>query len=374
MAIRLAILADGDPIDPKTNSGVAASLVEAFRLDTRLEVVRARSAAITGWRRTLVRVLAFHPSPQRWRSRASWGTTRPWVRSISRAFSLGRVGRVDYIVHVRGVYRPTRRPYVAFIDSTIALRREHWPPSGAGERDLARLVAAEGEYLRSAAAVFVAGDYLVEHLVAAYSVQRERIKVVGAGQRYSDARTLAELPEADHAEGQSPPTRAPRILFVGRDFQRKGGDLLVAAFAQVRKRFPSSTLVLVGSPTVPSGEGIEVYGDVTPAVLDDIYRSATLFCLPARFEPFGIALLEAMAHGLPCVVSDYGALPTVVENAAAGVVVPRNPEAIASALLGLLDEPERAAELGARAFAYGREQTWERVTSRIVSTLEELQG
>ena len=65
--------------------------------------------------------------------------------------------------------------------------------------------------------------------------------------------------------------------------------------------------------------GVTVLGArlrIEPVQLSELYRTATLFCLPARFEPFGLVLLEAMAHGVPCVASRVGGIPEILPVAA----------------------------------------------------------
>jgi len=121
------------------------------------------------------------------------------------------------------------------------------------------------------------------------------------------------------------------------------------------------------------GERVTFPGDVPDAALPALYQSADIYVLPAntRAEAFGIALLEAMASGLPCVTTEVGSGTSyVVQNEVTGLVVPpRSPEALAQALQRLVNDSDLRTRLGAA----GRERvlqhfTLERMIERVEAT------
>jgi len=109
--------------------------------------------------------------------------------------------------------------------------------------------------------------------------------------------------------------------------------------------------------------------------LADLYARASVFCLPSRFEPYGLVAVEAMAHELPCVVTP-GALAEVVLDGETGIVVPQeDPVALAGALSRLLDDPPYARRLGVDARSRVEEQlTWDAVVERMTPGLERVAG
>jgi phosphatidylinositol alpha-1,6-mannosyltransferase len=124
---------------------------------------------------------------------------------------------------------------------------------------------------------------------------------------------------------------------------------------------------------------VRFLGFLDPDGLEEAYRAADVFLLPSRQDPgggvegFGIAFLEAALRGLPAVAGRSGGIPDAVEDGVTGVLVdPHDPEAIASALLGLARDPARRRALGeaARRRALG-EFTWERVVPRLLRALGE---
>jgi glycosyltransferase involved in cell wall biosynthesis len=122
-----------------------------------------------------------------------------------------------------------------------------------------------------------------------------------------------------------------RVLMVGNDFLRKGTHYLIEAFRLIKE--PSARLKIRGS--VPRGYAhriqdprIEILGPVTKSGLDSLYRWANVFCLPSIDEGFGLAALEALAYGLPLVVTDNVGSADVLDPVVTCVVPIRDAGAI----------------------------------------------
>lgn len=112
-----------------------------------------------------------------------------------------------------------------------------------------------------------------------------------------------------------------RVLFVGGDFRRKGGELLLEWY---RTQQPERCeLHLVTREPVPAQPGVFVYPDMTPnsQELLQLYLQSDLFILPSLGECFGIATIEAMAAGLPVIASDVGATADIIEPGRNGYIV-----------------------------------------------------
>jgi glycosyltransferase involved in cell wall biosynthesis len=159
------------------------------------------------------------------------------------------------------------------------------------------------------------------------------------------------------AHEASPDARRPTILYVGRLVERKGVAYLIDAAAQL----PRARVVIIGDgPDRPALEArargnpsIEFRGWVTPAELDEAYRAATVFALPAVVdkrgdtEGLGMVLLEAMSYHVPVVTTALGGITDIVENDETGLVVPPNDApALAAAIERLLQDRALASRLG----------------------------
>ena len=148
---------------------------------------------------------------------------------------------------------------------------------------------------------------------------------------------------------------------VGGITAKKGHVNLVRAARKVVDDLPGTRFVFVGLPIDPGPVRQEIERlDLAPTVtlagyLPDAWRvmpGFDVYCLPSRFEGMPVSLLEAMALGLPCVATSVGGVPEVVTDGLDALMVsPDQPDALASALIGLLRDPPRRAEMGERARA-----------------------
>jgi glycosyltransferase involved in cell wall biosynthesis len=156
---------------------------------------------------------------------------------------------------------------------------------------------------------------------------------------------------------------APRAIFVGRLAREKGLDILIAAWSRVKSRFPTAQLVLAGvgpelaalenqarsfALTIGPGQAVEFAGMVAKS--EAAIRQADLFVLPSREEGMSIALLEAMALGIPIVGSMIPGNQRLVQDRLHGrLVPPDDPDALARTMIEQFDDFGRAMEMGQAA-------------------------
>lgn len=142
------------------------------------------------------------------------------------------------------------------------------------------------------------------------------------------------------------------ILFVGIDWERKGGPTLLEAFKLVLEHHPDAQLTIVGCSPQVDVPRCQVMGRVPIEQVSAFYEEAAVFCLPTKLEPFGVVFVEAMSHKLPLVATNVGAVPDFVLNGETGYIVELgNVEELAQALVKLLDDPEHCRTLGDNAYA-----------------------
>jgi glycosyltransferase involved in cell wall biosynthesis len=160
----------------------------------------------------------------------------------------------------------------------------------------------------------------------------------------------------------------PVILFLSRIDRKKGLDLLLPAFKQVLDQLPDATLVIAGDgdpavvePLKQSAMSLGIHERVvwTGFVSGDLrlaaFAAATIFCLPSRSENFGMALLEAMVAGLPCVSTDQVALAAEAARDDSVDLTPLAVGPLAKALVQLLMDGRRQQFLSGQAKRYARE-------------------
>jgi glycosyltransferase involved in cell wall biosynthesis len=168
------------------------------------------------------------------------------------------------------------------------------------------------------------------------------------------------------------------VLFLSRLNFKKGLDLLIPAFARVAATQPDLHLVLAGPD---DGMAAAARGWIAAHGLGDrasfagmlagqdklaALRDAACFALPSHSENFGIAAVEAMACGVPTLISDKVNIWREVAAASAGVVAATQVEDVAAKLAQLLDDPAAAAAMGARARAFVAAQyDWSAIAVRL---------
>ncbi len=175
----------------------------------------------------------------------------------------------------------------------------------------------------------------------------------------------------------------PFILNVATFEAKKGQDTLVRAFARIAQKFPDVLLVLIGRDGDTKSALVEliaqlqlqtrvvIYQDVLHENVIPFFPAATVFVLSSRIEPFGIVILEAGAFGVPVVATRVGGVPEILEDGVTGCLVPADDvETMATAIISLLENPERQQQLGARLRHHVLANfTWERTFTKYLEQL-----
>jgi glycosyltransferase involved in cell wall biosynthesis len=255
-------------------------------------------------------------------------------------------------------------PHFVYTDHTVLANRQYpgYHPRQLYHRDWMQL---EPSIYHNATLVFTRSTNVSRSMIEDYGCNPASIKCVYAG---SNTPQITQPAPPNQAASQN-------ILFVGIDWERKGGPDLMAAFQQVQAVHPQATLTIIGCTPPISAPGVSVLGRVPVAELPQYYRQAAVFCLPTKREPFGIVVVEAMAYGLPVVTTNLGAMPDMVipgENGA--LVEPGSVDQLASALLALLDDPATIRRYGARSREIAARYTWEAVGQRMRSEIMQVIG
>jgi glycosyltransferase involved in cell wall biosynthesis len=208
--------------------------------------------------------------------------------------------------------------------------------------------------------VLTLSEWTRRSVIDDYGIDPDRVVAVGAGSNLADP--LPHRPDPDR----------PTVLFVGRDWEQKGGPLLLDAFRIVRARIPAARLVIVGcTPPLGAEPGVEALGPLDHDRLRGLYAAAGCFALLSPFDAFPNVILEAGAAGLPVVSTDEGSRGEVVVHGVTGLLTPtRDPADVAGALAAVLGDPATAAAMGRAAAERVAERfTWPVVGRRVLDAL-----
>jgi len=179
------------------------------------------------------------------------------------------------------------------------------------------------------------------------------------------------------------PPDARILLYVGRLAPEKNLDLLLRAFAVIAGKTSDTYLVLAGSGK--SRRSLESHakalgihrrtrfaGFLSRTKLDPLYQASDIFLFPSKTETQGLAVGEALAAGLPCVVVNSGGAPEAIRDGVDGFLVEDRPEAMAARTLGLLADPATHRRMAEEAKRGATLRVPEAVGTRIIRLYEEL--
>jgi glycosyltransferase involved in cell wall biosynthesis len=378
--VRLGFACLWDKFPEKTWSGTPWALRNALERQTEVVNLGVEYSAS----RTLLKYAYVR------RRHGSWVTTykrsgiHDWLTRKKLQAGLNREA-VDAVIEV-GDLAQLEAPYYVYQDlSYDVLEKYYNPNTGAfGFRGtlfraidldtIRRRRERQHEIYESAAGIFAMSEWFADTLVKWSDIPRDKVTVVYAGLN-SIAPSIedsARLEEAGHRE------KAARLLFIGRDFFRKGGEIVVEALAHLRREYsPDIHLTVVGPEAWPLPgeipEGVLFFGSRSTTEVARLYRSHDLLVMPSHFEAFGIVFIEALASGIPVIGRSAFAMPEIIEPGKNGALVKGDdPAELASAVVEVLENPG-VHEFTARTARDIRERfSWDAVAGRMVAAMAHL--
>jgi glycosyltransferase involved in cell wall biosynthesis len=258
-----------------------------------------------------------------------------------------------------------RRPYTISTDLTpiqydqVSLQYGHHPDRAGPLKSYKHRVNIAT--LRGAARLFPWSSWARASLIADYGVEPHKIEVIPPG-----------IDLTCWTPGDRQSTVPLRILFVGGDLYRKGGDLLLQAFRSLPAG--SAELILVTKSQVSQEQGVYIYNNLQPnsAMLQQLFQTSDVFVLPTAAEAFGIAAIEAGASGLAAIVTAVGGLTDIVVDGENGFLIqPGNLQSLSERLrllagdIGLRERMGKAARQRAEIYFDARRNA-ERVVSGLL--------
>jgi len=218
------------------------------------------------------------------------------------------------------------------------------------------------------AGVFTMSRWLAESLVRDAGLLPEKVHVVNAG--------INVEPINSHFPIKSTSSKGKIILFIGRCFFRKGGSLVVKAFKLLRENYSSSIKLVIAGPEswplrgkIP--EGIIFLGDASWKKLRKYYMMADVFCMPSRFEGFGIVFIESLSYGIPCIGRNIQAMPEIITTGVNGYLLNNeNEEELAILLVKVLEDDEMKVRVETMSKSYKNYYSWDRIAGDMMEAIK----
>lgn len=201
-------------------------------------------------------------------------------------------------------------PFAMTLDFTVTLAEEIYPIKRfSTQKNKEKWIRREREAYERATVLFAWSDMVAQSLMTDYAIDPSKIIVTG-----SSGNLQAIFPDEKKFGSRV-------ILFNGADFYRKGGDIVIEAFRQAYANDPTIKLNVVGLDKGIEAENVFYRGSVNPEEIRELFIECDIVVAPARCDPYPGFIIEAMQFGIPCIVSDRGGMPEIVENTQNGVVL-----------------------------------------------------
>ena len=290
-----------------------------------------------------------------------------WVHNLSVVHTL----EMSYTV-------PTRKPWVLTVHDIGPLTHPHFFSGYHGH--MLKVLRAAVEKAAALLCVSQATADDVQNYLKLDLGDRLRVIPEGVSERFFQPPVLA----APNAVDSVLPPGTPFFLFTGAGNPRKNLARVMESFNLIAPQVPHH-LVMTGKlmwdydsivetlERSPHKDRIHRVGHLTDEEVRDLYRRADGYLYLSLMEGFGLPLLEAMASGCPVVTSNISSMPEIAGDAAA-LVDPYDVEAIAAAMLHLVEDRAYAQELVEKGKARARRFTWSECARRTAQVYREVAG
>lgn len=235
-----------------------------------------------------------------------------------------------------------------------------WTPfDGISSRAMAERLALQRAFYSRAAGIFTMGEWMADFLISEAGVPSDKVFHVGGG-----VNSISSLPSERNGN---------TFLFAGRrDYKKKGGDLVLEAFKLLYADNPHLNLVIAGPPEnfAEGIPGVKFVGDVTSNELGQLFASCDVFCMPSRFDAYGLVFPEAKAAGLPCVGRNAFEMPFFIQEGVNGRLINSDdPNEMALAMHDCLTNESIRANASRQAPDVKAEYSWDAVADRIYQVI-----
>lgn len=279
-------------------------------------------------------------------------------------------------------YLETSLPILFFDDASVPSLTRLYP----GHTDLypptqRNLLAAERRVIEKCLYACYMSEWAAEAALAVYGSQFEsKIKVIPIGANTERTPTEAEIEQFILNRIRN----CCNLLFIGVDWKRKGGPIAVAVAEELRKRGIPVRLDIVGcKPPGLVPDFMRVHGYVSKQtdegrrLIQRLYQESHFFLLPTQAEAYGIAFVEAAAHGLPSFGCRVGGVPTIVRDGENGWLFPPDAPAVAYAdrIQTLFRTPDNYAVLCRSSFqAFQTRLSWKQFGDTVHTLVNQALG
>ena len=234
------------------------------------------------------------------------------------------------------------------------------------ENDMIKRCEYQKKMYEECKLIFTMGKWLKNYICDNYNIAPNKIYSVGGGINI------------DISKYSSASRTRNKILFVGKNFERKGGPLVVESFKILREKYINNVeLYIVGPYENKFGniEGINFIGNISSDELVYYYNICDIFCMPSYFEAYGLVFGEALCFGLPCIGRKCYAMPEFIKNGINGYLIENDDiEDLAYKMYCLINDDNIHEYVNEMRNNYVQKYSWNHVGEKIHTIIDEKIG
>jgi len=293
-----------------------------------------------------------------------------------------------------GIPKDSAKALVCAVHSTwkgeaIVTRQSNPKSLNPNEKSMLRfnrvLRSYEKKLMKRSDALIAVSKYTVDELTELYGIEEEKIHVIYNGVDINKFKPRPDRAKLRREFGLEEEKKI--VLFVGRLYHRKGLEILLRSIPPVLQEFSEVKFVISGTGFKKKEESlrnlakkleIEDYvtflGYVPDEKLPDLYAASDIFVLPAIYENFPFAILEAQATALPVISTKVGGIPEFLADNENGFLIdPGDSTQLTQRILTLLQDPKLAKELGRHGRSLIEEKfSWRLITGQVIDLYHKL--
>ncbi|MEI8226799.1 MAG: glycosyltransferase family 4 protein [Planctomycetota bacterium] len=304
---------------------------------------------------------------------------RGYAKQVMRRASA--IGNLDFLLSPSSIplaYYAGPIPTAIWPDATFAGLADFYPEAtGLAAETLRNGNRMEAESLRNCSIALYSSGWAAQTAILGYGIDPSKVEVVPYGANLETIPTGTEVASAI----SSKPRRPLRLLFVGGDWWRKGGDIAVAATESLVRRGLDARLDIIGSsPTAAVPSYATIHGFLRKDRPEDCRQMARLFAqshlliLPTRADCVPVVIAEACAYGVPTIATNVGGISSAIQAGRTGQLMPpsSSPSDWADAVEKIVAKPTELDRMGraARLF-FESDLNWPTAVRKVVGLLRE---
>ena len=219
------------------------------------------------------------------------------------------------------------------------------------------------------AGVFAESKWLAHSLVEDTGISPEKVHVVDLG--------INVKPELTYHSFDEKNKQVKTIFFIGRDFFRKGGHLVVEAFKLLRKNYSKKCKLIIAGPkswplTGRIPEGVHYIGDASWENIRKYFQTSDVFCMPSYFEGgYAIVFPEALSFGIPCIGRNIQGMSEIIKPGTNGYLLNSDSiDELAELIIKVIEDDKMKSGVERMSKSYQDYYSWDRVASDMVKIIK----